>query len=337
MLIDCHLSKSDGTFDRFLRLLAKMGVDRLDWILLTHPDTDHFLGMKDVLDHFTSDGRSLGWWYYNGLNARDVQALIWPDEQTKKHYNKLRERVRQLAKDGSLQRARVDANSRAMSPAGYRGRVDLFPIAPSERTLSDVAEKDVSRAASSSSAELEANSLSIVLCLSASDSDSEMNALLCGDAGSHELVMALQAWGDLAKEYGRSTCLDIVKVPHHGSLDSHTSALCRAKRAGSDTLCAAISAGTRAKLPDREVIRDYISEGWNVLLTTRRIGAGIGCDRPMTLANRGTKQLFQSVSQDVFVSWHSKSGIEFGPLEAVVSSEELSLYGTARSTEDRPG
>lgn len=334
MLIDCHLPKNDGTLDRFLQILSDMNVGRLDWVLLTHPDTDHFLGMKDVLDHFTSDGRSLGWWLYSGMSARDIQALIWPDQQTERHYHKLRNRVRQLAKDGALRRARVDANSRVMSPAGYRGRVDLFPIAPSEETLSDVAERDVPKAANSRIADLEANALSIVLCLSASESDNEFNAMFCGDAGPGELGAALTIWRSLAGEHGRTPCLDVVKVPHHGSLESHSAELCRAKRAGRDGCCAAISAGTRARLPDREVIRDYLAEGWKVLLTTRRIGSDITFDRPMTMANRGASRSFKSTSHDVLVSWCSDKAIAYGPPGAVVSSEDLDLYDTAKSAEE---
>lgn len=330
MLIDCHLPKSDGTFDRFLRFLSDLRVNRLDWVLLTHPDTDHFLGMKDVLDHFTSGGRSLGWWLHGGMNASEIQALIWPDSTTKKHYEKLRDRVRQLAKKGLIRRARVDANSRAMSPQGFRGRVDIFPIAPSEETLNDVAEVDVPKAAKDSSADLESNALSIVLCLSVSDFGSEMNALFCGDAGPRELGAALSVWRELAVEHGRSRSLDVVKVPHHGSLQSHTIRLCGAKRPGTVSCCAAISAGTLAKLPDREVIRDYLARGWKVLLTTRRLDAKARYDRPMTMAACGTKRSFRSNSHNIVVSWDSKTKrIDAGPPETVVSLEDLDLYDTA--------
>ena len=49
LLIDCYLPKHNGVYDNFLRFLEKKGISRLDWVILTHPDEDHFLGMKDLL------------------------------------------------------------------------------------------------------------------------------------------------------------------------------------------------------------------------------------------------------------------------------------------------
>jgi beta-lactamase superfamily II metal-dependent hydrolase len=76
VLIDCCLSKSNGVLPRFLRYLDDLGVTRLDYVFQTHPDVDHFLGMADVLKHFSNSGRSIGTWCDGGVNSQRVRALL---------------------------------------------------------------------------------------------------------------------------------------------------------------------------------------------------------------------------------------------------------------------
>src|SRR5438067_13331787 len=69
-LIDCFLPKKDGTRDRFFDFVANRAkIRRLDFIFQTHPDYDHYHGMIDVIQHFTTGGRSVGWYLDTGLNV----------------------------------------------------------------------------------------------------------------------------------------------------------------------------------------------------------------------------------------------------------------------------
>jgi len=61
ILIDCCLPKLTFVFDRFLQFLDNRGIRRFEYVFQTHPDFDHFLGMADLLRHFTRDGRSIGY------------------------------------------------------------------------------------------------------------------------------------------------------------------------------------------------------------------------------------------------------------------------------------
>ena len=62
----------------------------------------------------------------------------------------------------------------------------------------------------------------------------------------------------------------MVKVAHHGSLDSHRgSTVCRCHKTQGECV-AAISTGDFDVLPDREVLQDFLDNDWTVILTTKR-------------------------------------------------------------------
>src|SRR5687767_13593105 len=48
VLVDCYLPHADATRARFFQYLDRLEVRRLDYIFLTHPDSDHYLGMAEL-------------------------------------------------------------------------------------------------------------------------------------------------------------------------------------------------------------------------------------------------------------------------------------------------
>ncbi|MGO9917316.1 MAG: ComEC/Rec2 family competence protein [Isosphaeraceae bacterium] len=337
VLIDCHLPKHNGVYSRFLHFLdqqaKKEGLScfgRLDWVILTHPDEDHYLGMASLLEHFTREDRSVGSWLSSGLSAHQFRALAWPDSQTKRGYRQLLNCVRRLAAEKLLRRQILHEDCNAISPFGYKGRVELFPIAPSAETLFSRAESDLPRAGKEQNFRIEANPLSIVLVLSVTEHGKSCNFLLAGDAGPEQLEEAIRIWHRRAEEYGRDKIIYVIKVPHHGSLDSHWSAL--AKQEVDDDRIAAISAGTRSKLPDREVLRDYLINGWRVLVTARRVPKPAPRERPMALSDRSrfvVATRHETTQYDVSIRWQPTHGITYHPHEASIEAADLTLYDTA--------
>ena len=105
-LVDCNLPKAGGIRDRFFGFLADHRINRLDYIFQTHPDTDHFHGMVEVLDYFTSNDRTVGWWCDGGLNSRDVRDFIWPDDLSRRQYARLQHRLDELDDRGGVARSR---------------------------------------------------------------------------------------------------------------------------------------------------------------------------------------------------------------------------------------
>jgi len=325
-LVDCFLP-SRAVRARFFEFVAVHGIERLDYVFQTHPDYDHFFGMTHVLDYFTRDGRSLGYWCDGGLNGQRVQSLLWPDSISQKHYARLQRRLDDLDEHDLIRFVELNDRVEPTSAEGHDGRADLFPIGPSARTKRRILRGDLQRLEGDPRARLEANALSVVLVLAVSENDEHWNILLAADAGADELVGALESWEQRAQTIAGSERFDAIKVPHHGSLASHTERLCRAKRADREIRFAVVSAGTRAKLPDRHVLCDYLTEGWTVMLTTRR-HAPRRHDRPFTLAQRRELN-WLGTTHDLTLAWRSGKGLSATPPDAVVGLEDLDIYETA--------
>jgi beta-lactamase superfamily II metal-dependent hydrolase len=51
-LVDCYLPKQYGVRDAFFRFVERNEIGTLDFIIQTHPDRDHYHGMKEVIEYF---------------------------------------------------------------------------------------------------------------------------------------------------------------------------------------------------------------------------------------------------------------------------------------------
>ena len=284
VLVDCHLPKHDGTHDRFFEFVRSRRIKRLDYIFQTHPHYDHFLGMTDVLEYFTRDGRSVGYWCDGGIDAQRLRDLNWAEAPSETHYGKLRASLDRLDENNQLVFRELDDQQSPLSPKGFAGRVALVPIAPLAAKKRSSALFQAESGAQSDGARLATNALSLVLVLTVKENRKCCNVLLAADAEKGDLEVALQSWREYAEQNGRPAGFDAVKVPHHGSIDAHPPGFCTAP-GNTETRVAAISAGTRRGLPDERAIIDYLNENWLVLLTTTRRQRSV-CARPMDIVNR---------------------------------------------------
>lgn len=326
ILVDCHL-RNRSTRRRFFDFVESHNIRRLEYIFQTHPDFDHYCGMTAILKYFTSDGRSVGYWCDSGVNALQIRDLLATDEFSEREYTQLHDLLDELASKKLIQTVAVNDWSRPISPRGYTGRVDLFPIAPSGDVLRQVTRRNVRKVAGGMTARLEANAISVVLLLAARGNSDSCNMLLSGDAWKNELESAMTTWARRAKENGHDVGLDVVKVPHHGSVKSHWSALCTQKSAGATAHVAAISAGTRKGLPDRAVIRDYLEQQWIVLVTTSR-KAHAEPNWLMDIADVTTARDYALEEHDIKASWKADEGVIWEPEAAVVDAHSLKAYET---------
>jgi hypothetical protein len=288
--------------------------------------------MVDVLDHFTTEGRSIGHWCDGGLNADQVRDLVWGEELSEREYSRLHDRLDELWGERLIRPVVVNDWTQPISPRGYSGRVDLFPLAPPASLARQITRGDIAKLGKDIQALLESNALSVVLVLSLVTGDANCNVLLCADASVDEIVYALRAWRHRAEEHGREEAFDVIKVPHHGSIRSHTPELCTAKRTNGAEQVAAISAGTRKALPDREVMRAYLDENWVVLLTTTRTEIR----RPnylMELADRSGAQTYAINRQDITIKWNSTDGLAWEPASARVEANDLDQYEIKAGTQ----
>ena len=327
VLVDCYLSKYDGTRDRFFEFVESRGIRTLDFVFLTHPDYDHFHGMADVLEHFTRDGRSVGTYCDAGVDAQQVRSLL-KGRTGETEFERLQRRLDDLDERGAINFYAINDQHATVSPKGYKGSVDLIPIGPEASRARRLTRRGVAKLQSDRKAELPANELSIVLVLWAKEGARDICLLLAGDADAEGLEGAMEIWRSRAAEREVDEGFDAVKVPHHGSFDSHWAELPKTGRKDAAKV-AVISAGQRPALPDRRVIRDFMDRGWRVLITTRRGGARIR-DLPMTLANRGGGVVVggRATWHDIRLTWDSARGLTWEPKEAEIQKSDLQAYET---------
>lgn len=58
-IIDCY-TQFKGIDPKVLVYLKEQVANRLEFVIITHPDKDHFWGLSSVLEYFTTGGRSVG-------------------------------------------------------------------------------------------------------------------------------------------------------------------------------------------------------------------------------------------------------------------------------------
>jgi len=327
-LVDCCLP-NDGTRQQFFDFVKDKKIPRLDWIFQTHPDYDHFHGMVQVLDYFTSDGRTVGYWCDSGLTVPHIQSLVrWWSNTSRKRYKQLQAHLDDLDDRSALKFVELNDRVEPISPAGYEGGIDFFPIGPSATLKRRTARADLARLGRDPQAKVETNELSVVLALCMAEGDAQCNALLPGDAGPVALPEALAAWRSRGQEHGHSDGFDVVKIPHHGSLRTHVPEVCKAKRVEASDRVAAVSASGSEAHPDREVLRDYVTEGWTVMATMPRV-RDRPSDSPAWLADRSSVPKPTTDRHLIEISWTSTKGLDWKPPQAVVDPDRVDLYETA--------
>lgn len=326
-LIDCHLPTDDGTRAAFFEFVATQGIGRLEWIVQTHPDFDHFHGMVEVLEYFTSEGRSVGYWCDSGLTVTEIKARIRWGHTSKTQYGRLQECLRRLDDQRLLTPIELNERVEPISMAGSQGTIDLYPIGPSARRKRKTAEIDLERLRNNPNMRPEANDISVVLVLSINAGGKDCTILLPGDAGAEALLEALNAWRERMAAPGAMHAFDVIKVPHHGSKESHASEICKAHRGTGSIRVAAVSAGDRDGLPDREVLREYLSHGWTVLATTTKT-QDRHFDTPLLFTDRGPRRVSPGTRHLVKIRWESVGGLTSGPQDAVLNERDLAMYTT---------
>jgi hypothetical protein len=283
--------------------------------------------MAEVIGHFTTGGRSLGVFCDGGTSAAEIVSLMRRRNRPKSsltEFERLHNLLSELIyKRGIVQYFRADSNSEPVIVSDDNESFELVPMGPKP----DILRESARRAVIEGRILDDLNRTSIILALGMKGKTRSLQALLAADTDGENLNRSLQKMRLRLKT--ENLCFDMVKVPHHGSFDSHrNSEICSCLDARRNPV-AAISTGIEFDvLPDREVLRDYLANGWTVLLTTKRVGR-LRSNLALEIAGKGVRD-WEEQSQTVCVKWSETAGITWGPVEAQVLTEELENYQTAK-------
>lgn len=326
ILVDCCLSKADGTLDRFLAFLEEQGIQRFAMVMLTHPDEDHFRGMGDLLLRFASNTEEYGPTVFvdSGFNRKELRSY-YSVHAGKSSYRKLLDALESLERDGKLDPRSADSQIRPMEPRGLRHRIKFIPVGPDPSKMRKRLRDQVVSLSQGRDRGIRANNESIVLVLRIVSDARSSNILLAGDAEHSGLNDSIDRWREWAELNSAQIGFRVLKVPHHGTRASFNQLLVDCREPTPAECVAAISAGgSTPGFPDRSVIEKYIEAGWTVLLTTPRTAPST----PSSLLDlmprlRSTLELRGEI---VEICLDSQGHLEWKPKECIVSREDLHAY-----------
>ena len=252
---------------------------------------------------------------------------MYPEEKTKVKYEQLQVYLDELYERGKIEFYELDENHSPIYPKELKDRVAIYTLAPKVSERRKRRREDAKKMGEYPSAKLDSNELSLVLVLNILSDKSNFNALFTGDASSEICESGLRFWDDKAKEISCDSRFDVVKVSHHGSIHSHSKVLVSSGKESVQRV-AAISCGTRTALPDRQVIRNYLENGWIVLTTTRRKIEEVH-NRPFELVNRRkTETELLIETHDIIIEWTEEDNLGWRPAEAEIHIKDLENYET---------
>jgi hypothetical protein len=278
--------------------------------------------MLDILRYFSSSGRSIGK-FCDGVEPKEIHTLLNRRSRPQSavlEYENLYRYLDDLINSGRVEYVRADENTTSLV-ASEDCQLELMPVGPRPA----IARMAVRDSVASGKIRADLNKLSIVLALVAHASNRSFHALLAADTDAEGFSAALACLKGRIKASSDPT-FDFIKVPHHGSLDSHRgSKICGCHKMNSQSI-AAISAGHLNVLPDRAVIGDFLNSNWIVLLTTKRF---IPRQRALPLFGKSDKSVIEVRTQNLKIEWSDENGLSWEPVESRVEAAELLNYETA--------
>ncbi len=323
-LIDCYLTAD--VKGRFFDFLRHKGINSLAFVFLTHPHYDRFFGMAEVLQYFNEDGRSVENFCDIGLDPKRIKSLLrgLPGES---EYARLQHKLEELDRIGTLKFYELGDTPTTLCVKGFEKQMMIVPIAPDTNSKRRILNEAIRKAGCGQSCCFDPNILSMILVLTLNIDSRRGNILFCADAGKEQIDNALDYWGSRTDIDCVSPLFHVVKVPHHGSFNSHSPRLVSALEKEESPCFAAISTDSRMPgLPSKSVIQDYLQKGWTVLITGKRVRTSLRTNRLLGLLDRSCKTSYKTQMNDILISWNTNSGFANESIASSFFEDDLDSY-----------
>ena len=252
-LVDCCRLQKDSE-PPALTFLKTKRVQKLDFVCLTHPHSDHFEGMLDVLRYFTSEGRRVEEFWDCGMEGRKMRYVTRKlAENQFIELQSLYGFVRDQAAVKKTIRYLMLSEGHCLSI----GPIQINSYAPlGSDTWKYITEWGRNK-------KVDENLLSVVLIIT----NGTANLVLGSDTKSWEDI--LHQWRKDCEKIARDNRFDIVKVSHHGSLYGNHKGLWKSYTIPSKSV-AVISAGSKYRFPHLETVTSIVREKIRLYSTNYR-------------------------------------------------------------------
>lgn len=259
-VVDCFKTNTH-TESPALSFLKDRNPKNLKFVCLTHPHYDHYCGMLEMLEYFSSGGRGIEYFLDSGINAKRLQYYkqrfgAKENKELLLLYNFIQEKVN---KDRTIKYLIAGEKTLCLD----LGLIKINSYAPISSDILKYFEKW------GKDKTIDENLLSVVLVITFRDT----NIVLGADTKSWEEI--LKAWKQDCKSTNRKPKFHFVKVSHHGSKYGNHVGLWKSftKRGKS---VAVISTGSKYNFPHKETITSIISSKVKLYSTNFRDFSKLG-------------------------------------------------------------
>lgn len=263
-VIDCNSPDSNRNSPT-LQFLIENNVNKLEFIILTHPDYDHYSGMLKLVEYFCTDGRKINKFYVSIIDEKFYTPLINSKRQERElivFYNCIAELT---------QKKQIDFKQLPEESDIFRfGSIIIHSISNIGvnfiKYRNSVIKRNENKMRGIKLNSIDKNLLSGILCL---ETDYSL-ILFCSDATDDMIRNSLNKFSGKRKKISKETKIHFVKVAHHGSKNNHCEELWT-KYVIPDISCAGISCGGRKykMLPDIEVVSCIINNNIKLYCTNK--------------------------------------------------------------------
>jgi beta-lactamase superfamily II metal-dependent hydrolase len=271
-VVDCYArSLRNENTNPTVEFLQRRNVDTIEFLCLTHPHSDHYRGMSQILRKF----RVLHFWRFGGLSAGELRWLAGykrlDAEQSRcrgaisdaQEFQDILSLARKLRKGpGGLRVTLVQSKQQLYPcPVDASAACQIWALAPCGNSISDYQER-LNSCFSSNRVLLKTlphrfhNTVSVALLVRFG----QTCVILGGDVEK-------AGWGHVAEEFNADAlAAHVVKVSHHGSVNGYTEHLWEHFSSGRRTVAVVTPYHSRG-LPQREAL-EHIGKHVDSILTT---------------------------------------------------------------------
>jgi len=283
-LIDCHLTKTSGAYQQVRQRITDWGIKRLDFVCLTHPDRDHYYGMKELLEErfFDKDSEKPAFveFWDGGIPYPLLMAIEEKLTQGKCIVTQGLKGLYEGLIDPLMDNDRIVG--RALQ-GGFTPPIDfgdflLTALAPQWNQVQRFSAQSAEKISGALRKECEAlretsNDLSIVLVLR--HKHLPVQVILGGDATTRAWPGAIHCWNRILETEGKNRDARFagVKVSHHGAKTSHHGPLYEGYCQGGDTVAFVSVGPDDENHPHPDVLQHIESLGIRVYATCWPRGA----------------------------------------------------------------
>jgi beta-lactamase superfamily II metal-dependent hydrolase len=247
-LIDCNLTPSSHADSRIRDYLDDRGIGVLDFVCLTHPDQDHYFGMKELLEERFWDPKQkvprFNQYWDSGTDFQGLQALAdrQRGEKRKAIAKRFRDLNRFICRLINRDVIKYTVLGEGTPAAEQFGNFSFIALGPSSNRVRHFMGQKWRKFLQSTDDLLqgpceETNNLSTVLVMM--HNERPLNILFGGDATTEVWAEAIEVWKKLHERKrfkGRKPFFSGVKVSHHGARGSLHPELYRDHCQGEETI-----------------------------------------------------------------------------------------------------